>query len=320
MRRWAEWYSGPWKRAARQLAIQLIRDDVLGLSGELAFRFFLSIFPFFLLLAAIGNVLASTFDLTNPARYVADALSQVMPPDAARVFRAETGHVIATARFGVLSASLFGALFVATGATNAVIKGLNRAYGVEETRPFWKRYGTALALTGSAGVAILGAFMLFIGGWIFGNQMAEVLGVSAEFSLLVELAYWPIVGLLLTTGVALLYWIGPNVSMPFRWVTPGAIVFTLGWLAITAVFARYIERFGAYGLTYGTLAGVVVLLVWFYLTALLLLIGVELNDILDEYVDPEGIQAQRRRTRELAAVRQLPPNAAGTFVDDNSAA
>jgi membrane protein len=319
LRSWAEWTQHRWARAGRQLAIQFIRDDVLGLSGELAFRFFLSIFPFFLLLAAVGNLIATAFDLTNPARYVADALGGVMPPDAARVFRAETNYFISTARFGVLSLGLVGALFVATGGTNAVIKGLNRAYGVEETRPFWNRYGTALALTCSAGIAIMAAFLLFIAGWVFGSQVAESLGVAERFASLVELAYWPIVAVLLTAGIALLYWIGPNVSMPFRWVMPGAVVFTGAWFAITTIFARFVERFGTYGLTYGTLAGVVILLLWFYLTALLLLVGVELNDVLDEFVDPAGIDAQRRRSRELAAVRQLPPRAAGTYVDDGVA-
>jgi membrane protein len=312
--------SGRWGHALRRLAIQLVRDDVLGLSGELAYRFFLSIFPFFLLLASIGNMIAGLLDQTNPARYIADLLTQVMPPDAARVFRSETGYVIATARFGVLSLGLAGALLVATGSMNAVIKGLNRAYGVEETRPFWLRYGVALALTCSAGIAILGAFVLFIGGWSFGRQLAEALGAAASFYRLVEIAYWPLVGGLLTTGVALLYWVGPNIARPFRWVTPGALVFTIGWLAITAIFARFVERFGTYGVTYGTLAGVVVLLLWFYLTAFLLLLGVELNDIVDELVDPEGIEAQRRRTRELAAVRQLPPRAAGTLAGDREGA
>jgi membrane protein len=306
--------------AIRRLAIQLVRDDVLGLSGELAYRFFLSIFPFFLLLASIGNLIAGMVGQTNPARYVADLLSQVMPPDAARVFLAETGYVIATARFGVLSLGLAGALLVATGAMNAVIKGMNRAYGVEETRPFWLRYGVALTLTCSAGLAALAGFPFLVGGWWFGRQLAEAVGAAASFSRLVELVYWPIVGAILTAGVALLYWIGPSVARPFRWVTPGALVFTVGWMVITSIFARFVERFGSYGVTYGTLAGVVVLLLWFYLTALLLLVGAELNDVVDELVDPEGIDAQRRRTRELAAVRQLPPPAAGTFTGDHEGA
>jgi membrane protein len=108
--------------------------------------------------------------------------------------------------------------------------------------------------------------------------------------------------------------------MPLRWAGPGALVFTAGWLGITALFALYVRRFGSYGLAYGTLAGVVVLLLWFYLTAFLLLVGAEINDVLAEMDDPEGIDAQRRRTRELAAIRQLPPRAAGTLARDVGAA
>jgi membrane protein len=313
-------YRTHWVRALRQLGIQFVRDDVLGHAGELAFRFFLAMFPFFLLLAAVGNLIANVFDVRNPAYYVAQLLSQVMPHDAAAVFLLETQHLISSARFEVLSLSLAGALFVATGGTNTVIKGMNHAYGVEETRPFWQRYGIAIGLTCSAGIALVGAFLLFVMGWWYGSQLADTLGIAGTFELLVELAYWPAVAMLVATGVALLYWIGPNIQFSFRWVTPGAIVFTVGWLSITALFAHYVERFGSYGLTYGTLAGVVVLQLWLYLTALLLLVGAELNDVVDEVVAPERIEQQRRRSRELAAIRQLPPNAAGTYVarDDNS--
>jgi membrane protein len=196
---------------------------------------------------------------------------------------------------------------------NAFIKAANRAYSVEETRPFWRRYLTALFLTVCAGVALVAAFGIFVVGWWFGSRMAALVGLRPSFENVGQAAFWPTVGLLITVGISVLYWAAPNVRMRFRWAVPGAVVFTIAWLGATTVFTRYVDDLGSYGLTYGTLAGAVVLLLWFYLTALLLLVGIEFSALLAEHGDPDEIDAQQQRTREDAAVRQLPPRSAGTM-------
>jgi len=309
-----------WVQTARQVGIQIVRDDVAGLSAELAYRFFLTIFPFFIFLTSLGNLLADAFSLPNPARHFADLLSQVMPPDAADVFQTEIRHVIGSTRLGIATLSFAGAMLVATSGTNALIKAMNRAYGVEETRHFWRKYVLALTLTAYAGMAVIASFVLFVKAWSVGFRVAVAAGQGNRFMDLVEIAYWPAVAALITTALSVLYWAAPNIRNHFRWATPGAVLFMVSWMLTTAAFARYVERFGSYGLTYGTLAGVAVLLVWFYLTAFLLLIGVELNAVLEEQRDPATIQAQRRKTRDEAAVRQLPPTAAGTMVEDQPTA
>jgi membrane protein len=312
--------SGRWSRTLRQLGIQIVRDDVVGLSAELAYRFFLSIFPFFIFLTSLGTLVASAFGLPDPAQHFADLLSQVMPPDAAEVFEAEIQRVIGTTRVGVASLSLAGALLVATSGTNALMKAMNRAYSVEETRPFWNKYLRAFALTALAGMAVIAAFLLFVKSWSVGFGVADAAGQGGRFIDLVEYVYWPAVAALISAAVSVLYWAAPNVRNSYRLATPGALLFTLSWMLTTAIFARYVEHFGSYGITYGTLAGVAVLLIWFYLTAFLLITGVELNVVIEEYRDPARFESQRRETREKAAVRQLPPRAAGTFVDNRDAA
>ena len=140
---------------------------------------------------------------------------------------------------GLLSLGVGGSLLVATGGMNAVIKAMNRAYGVEESRSFWKRYLLALGLTLLAGTAIIGAFVLFVGGWVFGAELATALGLQRSFRLLVDVVYWPTIGLLLMLAVSVLYWAAPNIDLRFKLVTPGALIFTVGWLAATAAFAAY---------------------------------------------------------------------------------
>jgi membrane protein len=286
---------------------QCVRDDVLGLAAELAYRFFLAIFPFFIFLASLGKPLAILLGWPDPAGRVADLLSEVMPAEAAGVFRNEIARVIALTSPGLVPLSLAGALWVATGGTSAVMKAANRAYSVEETRSWWKRYLTAFGLTVWAGVAIVAGFMLIMVGSALGGQLADVAGMRPAYQRALGLGSWPVVGLLIAIGISVLYRLGPNLRLRWRDVAPGAIVFTVGWLIGTWAFGRYIERVGSYGWTYGTLAGAVVLLLWFYVTGFLLLMGLEVGSVVAQQTSDGAIESQQRQTRAEREVRQLPP-------------
>ena len=288
-------------RLSKQLFAQLVRDDALGLAAELAYRFFLAIFPFFVFLASVGAFFPSVFRLPNPARHFVELLSQIMPPSASEVFKPEVEHLIATTRPGVASLAVLGAVLIATSGTNAMIKALNRAHGVDETRPFVPRYLLAVAVTLVAGSAMTVAFLLFIEGWIFGAQAAASLGFGAHFLATIRTLYWPAVAVLLIAAMTILYRAAPNVELRVKWVIPGAIVFTIGWLISTAVFAAYVQSYGSYRFTYGALGGVVVLLLWLYLTGLFFILGAELNDVVHDWFAPEEMEMQRARIQEKTA-------------------
>jgi membrane protein len=273
----------------RQLVDPFRRDDVLGLAAELAYRFFLAIFPFFLFLAALGQLLTGGLGVPNPAPHFAQLLGQIMPPDASALFQAELEYVLSTYHPGLASLGFASALWVATGGTTALMKGLNRAYEVEETRPFLRRHLLALGLTMLAGSAVGSAFLLLVGGRWFGERLAASWGLQDGFAQGVDLLYWPLVGLLLTGAVAVLYRLAPNRSLRWRAALPGAVLFTVSWMAATGLFAWWAEQLGTYRLAYGTLAGVVALLLWFYLTAFCLLTGAEINAQLDpEWPRPQA--------------------------------
>jgi membrane protein len=300
--------AGAWPTLKR-LWSQCIRDDVLGMASELAYRFFLAIFPFFMFLAALGKPIALLLGWPDPADQMSELLSQVMPAEAAGVFRTEIARVIELTNPGLLPLTFAGALWVATGGTAAVMKAANRAYSVEETRPWWKRYLTAFALTLCAGIAIVGGFILVVAGSVLGDRLASGLGLEDVYRRGIDLASWPIVAVLLTLGISTLYRLGPNLHLRWGDVIPGALVFSVGWLIGTVIFSSYIEHVGSYGITYGTLAGVVVLLLWFYVTGLLLLVGLEVGAATAEKKDTGEIAAQQQRTRQERDVRQLPPKA-----------
>ncbi|MGH2370832.1 MAG: YihY/virulence factor BrkB family protein, partial [Chloroflexota bacterium] len=214
--------------------------------------------------------------------------------------RDELAAILETRQPGILSLGIVGTFWVATTGMSAIIMAMNRAYQVEETRPFWKRYLLALGLTLLAGVALAGAFVLLVVGEFLGRQIAGALGLQTVYQVAVTLARWPVAIVLLLLAMAFLYRAAPNVDLPWKWVAPGAVVFTAGWVLVTVLLSVYIANFGSYNATYGTLGGVVALLIWFYLTGFILLLGAELNAFLDEQADRLGLDEQRRQMRAQA--------------------
>jgi membrane protein len=274
---------------------RVVRDDVSGLAAELAYWFFLSLFPFFIFLAALGGFVATILDVRDPTQQIVDLLGTTMPPDATRLVRPQIEHVVGTRNPGLLSLGILGAIWSATGWATATIKAMNRAYAVQETRPFWRRYLLAFGLMLLTGSVLVGAFVLFVAGRVFGQQIAAAVELEGAFRIVVDLARWPAAVILLLLGSASLYWAAPNRDLRLRWITPGAVLFAAGWLVATYLFTQYVAVFGSYNATYGTLGGVAVLLVWFYLTAFILLAGAELNAVIDEQSEVESLRELEHR-------------------------
>jgi membrane protein len=292
--------------AVRQLVGQGIHDDVLGLAAELAYWSFLSLFPFFIFLAALGGFVAHAFGVTDPTEQLVGLVSAHMPDEAAQVVRHEIEQAVTTQAPGLLSLGIVGALWIASGGTRALLKVMNHAYGVEETRPLWQRYLLALGLTLISALVLVSALVLAVPGQMFGRQVAAAIGVTSAYDVVVPVVRWFIAVIFLLVGTAILYWAAPNLDRPFRWVTPGAILFVLGWLAATSIFAKYVSIFDRYSAIYGALGGVVVLLLWFYLTAFLLLVGAELNGVIDEQIEPERLAEERHRRTGNAMRKDAP--------------
>ena len=181
------------------------------------------------------------------------------------------------------------------------MKAMNRAYDVKETRAFWKKYPLSIGLTLLAGSFAISAFILLVGGQLAGEKIAGALGIEGIFATLVNFARWPLVVALLLVAMAFVYWAAPNIELPFKWITPGAVLFTVVWIAATSVFGLYVANFSAYDATYGTLGSVVVLLLWFYLTGFIMLVGAELNAVVDGQIDPVRLMEHRRQVGEAAA-------------------
>lgn len=285
---------------ARQVYRQAMRDDIMGLSAELSYRFFLALFPFAIFLTALGGFVAAQLPVENPAEQAVQMVGDALPEEAAAVVQSELENIIQQQSGSLLSVGALLALFFATGGTNAVIKAMNRVYGVAEGRPIWKRYLVALAMTLFAGAALIGAIILLGPLRILGPQIAVALGLGETAPTLIAVASGALAFLLLLLAAAWVYRVAPNIRLPLKSVFPGALLFAVAWVVGTLGFFIWVTNFGDYGSTYGALAGVVIVLVWFYVSALLFLLSAEFNEVLHEMRDP----AELENRRQIAALEE----------------
>jgi membrane protein len=171
-----------------------------------------------------------------------------------------------------------------------LVKGIHRAYDVPEQRPFVLRYVIAIGLTLLAALGVIASFVTIVGGAMITQEIAEQLGLEAQAFAMLQLLRWPAVFVGMTLAVAVLYRYAPSIVIPWRWILVGAASFTLGWLIATAVLGWYVANVADYGATYGSLGAVIILMLWFYVSSALLLIGAELTAALARERSPEEIR------------------------------
>src|SRR5215212_10453667 len=283
-------------RVGKRFIGEFQRDDVAGLSAELAYRFLFAIFPFGIFVAALSAFIANAVGFRDPTGEIMGALGDNLPPDLAAGVKPQLEAVIGTTRPGLLTVGAVTALWAATGGTNALIKAMNRAYEVDETRPLIPRYALAIGLTLLASVGLIVAFVSIVGASLLTSHVTQQLRLDSQVVELVSLLRWPAVFVLLGLAVGVLYRLAPNVDLPWRWSLAGGAVFAVVWLLATAAFALYVANFGSYANTYGALGGVIVLLLWFYLTGAILVASAALIAAILKETQPEAFPAREVST------------------------
>ncbi len=251
------------------------RDDALGLAAQLAYYLILALFPFILVLVS----LMGTFGSQELASEVLGYFRQVMPQQAYEIIETFTGNII-SGEAEAPELFTFGILFTiwaASGAFAALINALNRAYDVQETRPFWKVRVIAILMTLGLSVLILVGVLLLVLGPQIGEVIANLFGLGDLFELVWDVARWPAALFFMVLTVALLYYFAPDANQPFRWITPGGLIGVLLWVLASVAFNFYVSNFGSYDKTYGSIGAVIVLLLYLYISSLAILFGATLN-------------------------------------------
>jgi membrane protein len=296
-------------RVGKRFRSDVQRDDVTGLAAELAYRFLFAIFPFGIFVAALTAFVAGAIGIGDPTGQIIGALGDNLPKEIAAGIRPQLEAVIGTTRPGLLTFGAIAALWAATGGTNALIKAMNRAYEVEETRPLLPRYALAIGLTLLASVGLLVAFVTIVGASMLTGQVIATLNLSQTVVDLIGVARWPLVFVFLSVAVGILYKLAPNFKAPWRWCFAGGAIFSVGWLVATGLFALYVANFANYANTYGALGGVIVLMLWFYLSALILVAAAALVASALKELEPEAVAEVRRAAAEQAKDSATAPPA-----------
>src|ERR671916_658504 len=183
---------------------QFQADDASGMSAELAYRWLFALFPFGLFLAALGAFVASWIGIENPAQQIIDGAGDNLPAGLASSIQPELERVINQQQPGIASIGAILALWAATSGTMTVIKAMNRAYGVEETRGAVRKYATGIGLTIAGAVGLLVSFVTIVGGALLTQELASQLGVGATAWAVINVLRWPLVFLLLVLAVSVM--------------------------------------------------------------------------------------------------------------------
>jgi membrane protein len=262
-------------RALKATVQEFQRDDALGIAAQLAYYLILALFPFILVLVS----LLGTFGSEELASEVLAYFQRVMPEQAYEIIRDYTASIISgkAEAPGLFTFGILFTIWAASGAFAALINALNRAYDVQETRPFWKVRGIAiLMMLGLSVLVLIGVLLLVLGPQI-GTAIANVFGLEETFLLVWDIARWPAALFFMIFTVALLYYFAPDVDQPFRWITPGGLIGVLLWVLASVAFNFYVSNFGSYNKTYGSIGAVIVLLLYLYISSLTILFGATLN-------------------------------------------
>jgi membrane protein len=278
-----------YKEVARATMKEFSQDDCSGLAAESAYHILFSIFPLAIFGASMSAIINSIFGLDLFGK-IMSALTSRLPSDAATALSGPLAKVLSNQSGGLLSFGILTALWSGSAAVSTFIKALNRAYDVEETRPFWRRKGTEILLTLFVGIVAAAAFIFIVFGGKLGDAIAKHIGAGHIFTIVWNILRWPLILAFISLALAVLYWVGPNIKQKFQWISPGAILATIVWILAIGAFGLYVSKFGSYNKTYGTLGGIIVLLLVFYISSLVIMLGGQLNSELAKRYDPETIE------------------------------
>jgi membrane protein len=268
-----------WLAALKRSVSAFMKDDCMGLSQQIAYSSLLAFFP------AVA-FLVGALGLFNLFDDVKDLLDPIAPNGVIRFISSLQQDSQGGTSAVAFAIGFFGAVWVASGAMGSVIKAVNRAYELQETRPFWRLRIVAVLLVVMTGITTAGVFLLIVVGGALGDAISKKAHLGGAFNWTWGILRWPIAFCAILLFFALVYYIAPNKRQrSWKWVTPGSMLGALLWLGLSGLFALYVTFAGNYSKTYGVLASGIILLLWLNYSAYALLFGAELNSELERQAD-----------------------------------
>lgn len=257
-------------------------DDMSSYAAALAYQILFSLFPFFLFLIA----LISTLHLPDFMMWLREQAEMFMPQQAMDQVNTVLDQ-LQQPRGGLLSVGAIVALWTASAGARATMNALNVAYDVKEGRPTWKIYLLSIFYTLAVAAMLIGSAALLLVGPQAMDWLASQIGFEQFFVTLWAWLRWPIAVILLCLAVAVVYYSAPDAQQKFRFITPGAVLSVIVWIVASIGFNFYVNNFADYDAMYGSIGAVILLLLYFYISASVLLLGAELNAVIEHH-SPSG--------------------------------
>ena len=274
-----------------QLIYRVSTHHVTGGGAALTYFLVLSVFPFLIVLL---NVLSYT--PLGSIDVILDMIKYI-PVDIQKIIEGFVNDVVSGSSQGLLSAAAIGGIWTASSGVRAIIRSLNEAYECSDNRSFLKQRGLSILFTVALIIMIVTVFITLVLGKLLGQLVFEFLNITTYFLTIWNYLRFIIPLLFMILTFALLYKYGPNVdgrrSISLKKTLPGALFASLSWILISTLFSFYVSNFGKYSVTYGSLGGVIVLLVWLFISSIIIILGGEINATLESLkersykLDPE---------------------------------
>jgi membrane protein len=283
------------KEVAKRTCAEILNDDVFGRAAQLAYYFFLALFPFLIFVIASLSVLGAA-DRGRELLFRFSA--QALPPPAFNLVAKTFDEIIGSSGPLKMSFGIVASLWSASMGMSAIMDTLNAAFKVKETRSLFRQYAVAIGLT--VGIALLLIVSVVI--VVFGDAIINVLSLGNVIAITWRIAQWPLVLALILLAFAVIYYFAPNLpNRRWHWLTPGAILAVTLWMVVSFGLRIYLHFVSTYSVAYGSLGAVIVLLLWFYLSGVAVLSGAVLNAVLETSAASVGRTQQRDRSPSRAA-------------------
>ena len=271
----------PWKlgglsiwELSKRLWRESLQDDLLGRAAQLSYYILLAMFPALIFLTALMGAFSVQEFMDELMAY----LQNVLPEDALSMVERFLTQVAEGSGSGLFSFGVVASLWWSSSGMAAIIEALNVVYHVkEDSRSFWRVRLTAILLTiGLAGLVMLSLTLVLYGPSI-GALIADLVGLGKVFVVMWNLLQWPVVAAVMLIVVGVIYYLCPDIHQDWRWVSPGSVFAVAMWLVVSLGFKTYVDHFADYNKVYGSIAGVIVLMLWLYWSGMVLLLGGEIN-------------------------------------------
>jgi membrane protein len=275
----------------KKLYQKINEDDILGNAAQVAFYFSFALFPLLLFLVSLLGLVIGTKQEMQDELFV--MLAQVMPGSAFELVKTTIAEVRDSASGGKLTLGIAITLYSASAGIDNMRSTLNEVYNLKETRSFFRAKLTSFLLTLGIGVLILG----MLGIAVYGGHLFQSVGIDSV--LLMNVIKYAMALAMLLLAFALIYNFAPNHdAFQWKWISPGAVVGVILWILFSGAFQLYLSYFDSYAATYGSLGAMIILLLWLYLTAMVILIGAAINAIFDEESGVKKETADPEQERE----------------------